>query len=161
MRRILVVAAVVLAGLLASSAMAGNQDTCVINYEIGVILEVDIAADSLFIGIGSVPAGQPIQGEAETTYAITHNWEDGVTLTGHINQGMPYHVTLSAQAAAPNAGGQSTGWQELGTDPRALVQNIVSTAESGLALKFRLSAEPDAFQVQGSRTFTLTATAQQ
>lgn len=157
-------AALVIAGLGATAAFAGNQAQQTITYEVQAINELSVSSGTVGLVVNAATAGQApnVATDSSTTYAITTN-ETGRKITGALNTAMPSGVTLSVNLQAPEVAGTSAGKQELGTTAVDLVNGIATLNQAGLGIAYELKATSAAgvvAQATKTVTFTITADAQ-
>jgi hypothetical protein len=155
-----VFAALVLAGLGATAAYAGNSAQQTVTYEVQAINELSVSSPTVSLTVNSATAGQApnVATDATTTYSITTN-ETGRKITGAINSNMPSGVTLSVTLGAPT-GASSAGKQALSTTAVDLVTGISTLNETGKSIGYELAATSAAGVVaSASKTVTLTITA--
>lgn len=153
-------AALIIAGLGAGAAYAGDSATQTVTYEVQAINELSVSAATASLTVNSATAGAApnVATDATTSYAITTN-ETNRKITGAINSNMPSGVTLSVTLAAPT-GGTSAGKQALSTTAVDLVTGIATLNESGKSISYELAATAAAGVVaSATKTVTLTITA--
>jgi hypothetical protein len=155
-------AALMIAGLGAASAIAGDSASQVVSYEVQAINELSVSAGSLGLVVDSATAGSAPNAatNSSTTYAITTN-ELGRKITGALGSDMPAGVTLSVTLGAPT-GATSLGKRPLAQQAVDLVTGISTLNETGKSIAYELAATSAAGVVPaGTRTVTLTITAQE
>jgi hypothetical protein len=152
--------ALIIAGLGAGAAFAGNTAQQTVTYEVQPINELSVSASTASVLVSSATAGSApnVATDTTTTYAITTN-EEGRKITGSLNSDMPIGVTLSVTLAAPT-GATSAGKQSLSTTSADLVTGISTLNESGKGISYELAATAAAGVVpSATKTVTLTITA--
>lgn len=153
-------AALIIAGLGAGAAFAGNTAQQTVTYEVQAINELSVSAATASLIVNSATAGSApnVATDATTSYAITTN-ESNRKITGAINSNMPGGVTLSVTLAAPT-GATSSGKLALSTTAVDLVRGISTLNESGKGISYELAATSAAGVVaSATKTVTLTITA--
>jgi hypothetical protein len=144
--------------LAASGAVsAGASASQRVTYEVKAIDQIALTGAPPALTIDTATAGAaPAAVTADGgSYAITTNGSDR-KITAALATAMPPGVTLSMVMDAP-ATGTSVGWQALGPTPTEMVTGIARVAETGLAVRYRLTATVDA-GILSARTETVTVT---
>ncbi len=153
-------AALIIMGLGAGAAYAGNTSQQVVTYEVQAINELSVSSGTVSLTVNSATAGQApnVATDTATSYAITTNETDR-KITGALNSDMPAGVTLSVTLASPT-GATSTGKQVLSSSPTDLVTGISTLNEAGKGISYELAATSAAGVVaSAAKTVTLTITA--
>jgi hypothetical protein len=153
-------AALIIAGLGAGTAFAGNTAQQTVTYEVQAINELAVSSPTASLTVNSATAGSApsVATDTSTSYAITTN-QEGRKITGVINSNMPTGVTLSVTLAAPT-GATSLGKQALSTLAADLVTGISTLNESSKGISYELAATSAAGVVaSATKTVTLTITA--
>ncbi|MCF7984024.1 MAG: hypothetical protein K9L70_06440 [Thiohalocapsa sp.] len=150
-------AAVALA--ISGAALAGNEATQTVGYEVTAIDEIAVSGNPGALTINSATAGSQPDAvtDSGTTYAITTNGTNK-KITAALDTAMPENVTLSLTATAPS-GGTSSGKVALGATAADVVTGITKVATSGIGLSYELAATVSAGVVASANktvTFTLT-----
>lgn len=155
-------AALLISGLSATLAFAGNEAQQEVTYQVQAINELAVSAPTVSLVVNSATAGSApnVALNSATTYAITTN-ESNRKITGSIDTAMPDGVTLSVGLAAPS-GASSTGLQALSTSATDLVTGISLLNDASKAIQYQLEATSAAGVVpSASKTVTFTITAEE
>jgi hypothetical protein len=153
-------AALIIAGLGAATAFAGNSATQTVTYEVQAINELSVSSSSVSLAVNSATAGSAPNAatNSSTSYSITTN-EVGRKITGALDTDMPTGVTLGLTLGAPT-GASSTGKQALSGTAVDLVTGISTLNATGKSIAYELVATSAAGVVpSASKTVTLTITA--
>ncbi len=142
-------------------AMAGDNDTQTLGYEVSAINELAASGDPGAMNVSAATAGSEPDAVTNTTtsYAITTNCAtDGKKITAVLDTVMPTGTTLKIELAAPS-GGTSSGEITLTASAQDVVTAIDGVASSGHQISYELDATVAAGVVSSAnKTVTLTIT---
>jgi len=156
MKKLFVLALVVMTAMAAVNAFAADNIPQTITYQVTAINEISVSGSPGALVVNTaVPGSQPtVATDATTTYGITTN-NSSKKITGAINTAMPANTLLKVTLVAP-AGGSSSQ-VTLTASPQDLVTGIATLAQSGLTITYEFSATLGA-GIIGSSTKTMTFT---
>jgi hypothetical protein len=157
MKKILVLAAIVISIGLSSPAFAADNSAQTITYEVQSINEIAVSGNPGALVVNTAVAGsQPTAAtDATTTYSITTN-SSFKKITGMLSAAMPANTALRLTLTAPT-GASSAGQVTLTASAQDLVTGISTLAEGGLGISYEFSATLSAGIISSAqRTVTLT-----
>lgn len=139
-----------LALLYLSPAFCGDVGSHVVTFNFSEINEIEVSGLPSLSVSHATPGQQPQAATAGScSYAITTNGTNK-RVTAALDSAMPAHMSLSASAAAPAAGGSSQGSVALSQSPASLVTGINHVAESNLAVGYTLGCTVQAGEIPTS-----------
>ena len=141
-----------------ATVLSAQTSTQTVTFQVDAINQIAFSGSpSLVINTATAGSG-PTAASAAATWAVTTN-QTGSKITASIGSNMPAGLSLTANLAAPSAGGSSAGAQTLSTTAVDLVTGITKLAESGLSVGYSLTATAAAGVVSSTtRTVTYTIT---
>jgi len=123
-------------------AMAGDNDTQTLGYEVSAINELAASGNPAAMNVTAATAGSEPDAvtDTSTSYAITTNCAtDGKKITAVLDTVMPTGTTLKITLAAPS-GGTSSGEITLTASAQDVVTAIDGVASSGHQISYELDA---------------------
>lgn len=144
--------------LLSSQLVASTTATVVVTFSIASINAISFSGNPAPLVVNSATAGQQPTTAVDmtTTYSVTTNSADALTVTAELDAAMPQGTELAVELTAPT-GATSLGEVALTTTPVNLLTGISSVAQTGLVVCYELEADVTATPVtNATRTVTYT-----